>query len=49
MEQVGDALAAPRVATVAGEKPIWWSPEKDVRTKKADQSGQVCETGRIFM
>jgi len=35
MEQVGDALAAPRVATVAGEKPIWWSPEKHVRTKSA--------------
>ena len=33
MEQVGDALAAPRVASVAGEKSMWWSPEKDVRTK----------------
>ena len=34
MEQVGDALAAPRVASVAGEKSMWWSPEKHVRTKK---------------
>ena len=33
MEQVGDALAAPRVASVAGEKSMWWSPEKHVRTK----------------
>ena len=32
MEQVGDALAAPRVASVAGEKSMWWSPEKHVRT-----------------
>ena len=35
MEQVGDALAAPRVASVAGEKSMWWSPEKGVRTKKS--------------
>ena len=34
MEQVGDALAAPRVASVAGEKSMWRSPEKGVRTKK---------------
>ena len=40
MEQVGDALAAPRVASVAGEKSMWWSPEKHVRTKNAGQSGQ---------
>ena len=33
MEQVGDALAAPRVASVAGEKSMWWSPAKHVRTK----------------
>ena len=33
MEQVGDALAAPRVASVAGEKSMWWSPEEGVRTK----------------
>ena len=32
MEQVGDALAAPQVASVAGEKSMWWSPEKGVRT-----------------
>ena len=40
MEQVDDALAAPRVASVAGEKSMWWSPEKHVRTKNAGQSGQ---------
>ena len=33
MEQVGDALAAPRVASVAGENSMRWSPEKHVRTK----------------
>ena len=32
MGEVGDALAAPRVASVAGEKSMWWSPEKGVRT-----------------
>ena len=32
MEQVGDALAALRVASVAGEKSTWWLPEKGVRT-----------------
>ena len=35
MGEVGDALAAPRVASVAGEKSMWWSPEKGVRTKKS--------------
>ena len=46
-EQVGDAIAVPRIASVAGEKSMWWSPEeKDVRTKKAGQSDQGCETGR---
>ena len=35
MEQVGDALAAPRVASVAGEKSMWGSPEKDARAKSA--------------
>ena len=49
LEHFGDALAAPWVAFVAGEKPMWWSPEKGVRTKKAGQPGQGCETGRIFM
>ena len=33
MGEVGDALAAPRVASVAGEKSMWWSPEKDAGTK----------------
>ena len=46
MEQVGDALATPRVASVAGERsPCWWI-EKGVRTKNASQSGQGHETGR---
>jgi hypothetical protein len=40
MGEVGDALAAPRVASVAGEKSMWWSPEEGVRTKKAGQSGE---------
>ena len=34
MEQVGDALAAPRVASVADERPPCWWIEKGVRTKK---------------
>ena len=46
MEQVGDALAAPRVASVAEERPPYWWIEKGVRTKKAGQSGHGCETGR---
>ena len=41
MGEVGDALAAPRVASVAGEKSMWWSPEKGVRTKNAGQSAEV--------
>ena len=45
MEQVGDALAAPRVASVADERPPCLWIEKGVRTKKADQSGQGCESG----
>lgn len=40
MGEVGDALAAPRVASVAGEKSMWWSPERGVRTKNAGQSGE---------
>ena len=34
MEQVGDALAAPRVASVADERPPCWWIEKGERTKK---------------
>ena len=49
MGEVGDALAAPRVAPVAGEKSMWWSPEKGVRTNKAGQSGQGCETGSAIV
>ena len=35
MEQVGNALAAPRVASVADERPPCWWIEKGVRTKKS--------------
>ena len=49
MEQVGDALAAPRVASVADERPPCWWIEKGVRTKKAGQSGQGCETGSAIV
>ena len=45
MGEVGDALAAPRVASVAGEKPMWWSPEKGVRTK--NQKMQVSQVSAI--
>ena len=45
MEQIGDAFAAPRVASVADERPPCWWIEIGVRTKKAGQSGQGCETG----
>jgi len=49
MGEVGDALAAPRVASVAGEKSMWWSPEKGVRTKKAGQSGEERNDKRVEM
>ena len=35
MEQVGNALAAPRVASVADERPPCWWIEKGVQTKKS--------------
>ena len=35
MGEVGDALAAPRVASVADERPPCWWIEKGVRTKKS--------------
>ena len=34
MEQVGDTLVVPRVASVADERPPCWWVEKRVRTKK---------------
>ena len=50
MEQASAALAAPRVASVAGEKSMWWSPEKGVRTKKkAGQSGEERKIKRAEM
>ena len=39
MEQVGDALAAPRGASVADERPPCWWIEKGMRTKT--QGSQV--------
>ena len=49
MGEVGDALAAPRVASVAGEKSMWWSPEEGVRTNKAGQSGEERNDKRVEM
>jgi hypothetical protein len=40
MGEVDDAPTARRIALVLGERPMWWSPEKDVRTKNAGQSGE---------
>ena len=33
MGEVDDAPTARRIALMLGESPMWWSPEKDVRTK----------------
>ena len=49
MGEVGDALAAPRVASVAGEEPMWLSPEKGVRTKKSGQSVEERKIKRVEM
>ena len=46
MGDVDDAPTARRIALMLGERPMWWSPEKDAGTKNAGQSGQGCETGR---
>ena len=46
MGEVDDAPTARRIALMLGERPMWWSPEKGVRTKNASQPGQECETGR---
>jgi hypothetical protein len=40
MGEVDDAPAARRIALMLGERPMWWSPEKDAGTKKAGQSGE---------
>ena len=40
MGEVDDAPTARRIALVLGERPMWWSPEKDAGTKKAGQSGE---------
>ena len=40
MGEVDDAPTARRIALVLGERPMWWSPEKDAGTKNAGQSGQ---------
>ena len=49
MGEVDDAPTARWIALVLGERPMWWSPEKDVGTKNAGQSGEGCETGRAIM
>ena len=49
MEQVGDALVAPRVASVADERPPCWWIETGVRTKKAGQSGEERKIKRVEM
>ena len=38
--EVDDAPTARQIALVLGERPMWWSPEKDAGTKHAGQSGQ---------
>ena len=40
MGEVDDAPTARRIALVLGERPMWWSPEKDAGTKNAGQSGE---------
>ena len=45
MGEVDDAPTARRITLVLGERPMWWSPEKDAGTKNACQSGEG-EEGR---
>ena len=33
MGEIDDAPTARRIALVLGERPMWWSPEKDAGTK----------------
>ena len=33
MGEVDDAPTARRIALMLGERPMWWSPEKDAGTK----------------
>ena len=40
MGEVDDAPAARWIALMLGERPMWWSPEKDAGTKKTGQSGE---------
>ena len=40
MGEVDDAPTARRIALMLGERPMWWSPEKDAGTKNAGQSGE---------
>ena len=37
MEEVDDAPTAGRIALMLGERPMWWSPEKDAGTNNASQ------------
>ena len=48
-QEAADAFEAPRVASVADERPPCWWIEKGVRTKKTGQSGQGCETGSAIV
>ena len=40
MGEVDDAPTARRIALMLGERPMWWSPEKDAGTKNEGQSGE---------
>ena len=40
MGEVDDAPTARRIALMLGERPMWWSLEKDAGTKNAGQSGE---------
>ncbi len=39
MGEVGDALTARGIALMLGERPMWWSPEKDAGTKAEPSLG----------
>jgi hypothetical protein len=47
MEEADDAPTARRIALVLGERPMWWSPEKDTGTKKM-QKGQTRPTFQLW-
>ena len=47
MGEIDDAHAARRIALMLGERPMWWSPEKGVRTKKAGHPGEERNGTRV--